>query len=40
MSDDLQNRGGRDRSSVDVNEEWEVRNRADKFGMTHEETAK
>jgi hypothetical protein len=33
MSDNLQNRGPRDRSRINVNEEWEVRYWTDKFGI-------
>ena len=36
MSDDLQNRGPKDRSRVNVNEEWEVRYWTKEFGVSEE----
>jgi hypothetical protein len=36
MSDNLKERGPRDRSRVDVNESWELRYWSDKFGVSHE----
>jgi hypothetical protein len=36
MSDNLQDRGPRDRARVDVNEEWELRYWSDKFGVSTE----
>lgn len=35
MSDDLRNRGPRDRARVNVNEKWEVEYWTRKFGCTH-----
>lgn len=37
MSDDLTNRGPRDRDRVNVNEEWERRWWCSKFGCTEEQ---
>jgi Protein of unknown function (DUF3606) len=36
MSDNLQDRGPRDRSRVNVNESWELRYWSEKFGVTDE----
>jgi len=37
MSDNLQERGGRDRSRIDVNEEWELRYWSNKLGVSADE---
>lgn len=37
MSDDLQNRGPRDRARVNVNEDWEVRWWCKEFGCTEQQ---
>jgi hypothetical protein len=34
MSDDLGNRGGQDRTRIDVNQDYELRDWAKKFGVT------
>lgn len=34
-SDNLQGRGGQDRTRIDVNEEWELRYWSEKFDCTH-----
>ena len=34
MADDLADRGPRDRGRIDINEDWEVRYWATKFGCT------
>jgi hypothetical protein len=36
MSDNLQNRGGQDRQRIDVNEDYELRDWAKKFGVSKE----
>ena len=36
MADDLKNRGGSDRKRIDVNQDYELRDWADKFGVTKE----
>ena len=37
MSDDLKNRGGRDRTRIDVNQDYELRDWSKKFGVTKEQ---
>ena len=37
MADDLKNRGGRDRQRIDVNQDYELRDWSDKFGVSKEE---
>ena len=37
MSDDLSKRGGQDRDRIDVNQDWELRDWAKKFGVTPDE---
>ena len=37
MADDLSKRGGQDRERVDVNQDWEVRDWAKKFGVSEEQ---
>ncbi|HYG41700.1 MAG TPA: DUF3606 domain-containing protein [Bordetella sp.] len=37
MTDNLQDRGPRDRTRVDITEEWECRYWSDKFGVTVEQ---
>ena len=37
MTDNLQDRGPRDRTHVDITEEWECRYWSDKFGVTVEQ---
>ena len=37
MADDLSKRGGQDRERIDVNQDWELRNWAKKFGVSPEE---
>lgn len=37
MSDDLQSRGGQDRKRIDVHQDYELRDWADKFGVTTDE---
>ena len=36
MADDLTKRGSPDRDRIDVNEEWELRDRSKKFGASPE----
>ena len=37
MPDDKSKRGGQDRTRIDVDEEYEVRDWSEKFGVTQEE---
>jgi hypothetical protein len=37
MADNLQQRGGRDRQRIDVNEDYELRDWSKKFGVTKEQ---
>jgi hypothetical protein len=37
MSDDLKNRGGRDRQRIDVTQDYELRDWSKKFGVTKEQ---
>ncbi len=37
MADDLSNRGGSDRNRINVNQEYEVRDWAKKFGVSEQE---
>jgi hypothetical protein len=37
MADDLKNRGGRDRTRIDVNQDYELRDWSKKFGVTKEQ---
>ena len=37
MSDDLNNRGGRDRQRIDVNQDHELRDWSKKFGVSKEQ---
>jgi hypothetical protein len=37
MADDLKDRGGRDRKRIDVNQDYELRDWSDKFGVTKDE---
>jgi hypothetical protein len=37
MSDDLSKRGGRDRSRINVNQDYELRDWSTKFGVSQEE---
>jgi hypothetical protein len=37
MSDDLSNRGGRDRQRIDVNQDYELRDWSEKFGVSKEQ---
>ncbi|HKV53079.1 MAG TPA: DUF3606 domain-containing protein [Candidatus Binataceae bacterium] len=37
MADDHSKRGGQDRERVDVNQDWEVRDWAKKFGVSEEQ---
>lgn len=37
MSDNLKDRGPRDRNRVDINEIWELRYWSEKFGVNHDE---
>ena len=37
MPDDLQNRGGRDRARIDVNQDYELRDWSKKFGVSAEQ---
>ena len=37
MSDDLTKRGDQDRTRIDVSQDYEVRDRARKFGVSQEE---
>ena len=36
MADNLQNRGGQDRKRINVNEDYELRDWSEKFGVTKE----
>lgn len=40
MSDDKSNRGGQDRKSIDVNQDYELRDWSKKFGCTPDELKK
>jgi hypothetical protein len=40
MSDNLQNRGGQDRSRINMHEKWEVQYWTKELGVTEEELAK
>jgi len=37
MSDNLKDRGPRDRSRIDINEDWECRYWSEKFGISADE---
>lgn len=37
MADDLSNRGGRGRDRINVNQDWEVRDWAQKFNVSEDE---
>lgn len=37
MTDNLQDRGGRDRTHIDVHQDWELRYWSEKLGCTHEQ---
>ena len=37
MSDDLQHRGGQDRTRIDVHQDYELRDWARKFGVTRKQ---
>ena len=37
MSDNLQNRGGQDRSRINMSEDWEVRHWTEALGVSKEE---
>jgi uncharacterized protein DUF3606 len=37
MSDDLSKRGGQDRKRIDVSQDWEVRDWAQRFGVSQED---
>ena len=40
MSDNLQNRGGQDRSRINLHEKWEVQYWTKELGVTEEELAR
>jgi hypothetical protein len=37
MTDDKTKRGGQDRARINIHEDYEVRDWADKFGVTHQQ---
>lgn len=37
MADNLKNRGGQDRQRIDVNQDYELRDWSEKFGVTREQ---